>query len=87
MVNDDFSAELSSGKITFGIYDVDDPKNAALKTKYKAVGPQMFLDIHAGGAESIVNTGDLWSWDCVNNTDGFEQKVRDAINGALNGEI
>ena len=66
---------------------MDDPANAALKIKCKAVGPQMFLDIHAGGTERIVNAGDLWSWDCLNNKDAFGQRVRDAIRKALNGEL
>lgn len=85
MVNNDFAAELSSGKITFGVYTIGDASAAELVKKFGAVGPQMFFDIHRGDVEQRVNAGNLYNWGCLDDKTVFEQKVEDAINKALEG--
>ena len=85
MVNNDFAAELSSGKITFNVYTIGDSASADIVKKFGAVGPEMFFDVHRGTDEQIVNGGNLYAWSCTVDETAFEQKVQEAITKALQG--
>lgn len=87
MVNEDFQNEISSGKMTYNIIDVSDSKYADVVKKYGAVGPQLGINMIVKGVEHISCTQDVWYWNCLGDKPGFEQKVKDTITRALNGEL
>ena len=73
--------------MTYNVIDVSDIKNADIVKKFGAVGPQLGIDMVVNGVDHISCTQDVWSWNCLNNKPGFEEKVKDTITDALNGEL
>ena len=78
-----FQNELDSGKMTFGVYDIGDSKNADIVNKYGAVGSQLFINTVKDGADNIRDIQDIWSWHCTSNKQSFDQKVKDVIDQSL----
>jgi len=81
-----FQNELNSGKMTFGVYDIGDSKNAAIVKKYGAVGSQLFINTVKDGTDHITDIQDIWSWNCRSNKEGFDQQVKSVIEQSLAGE-
>ena len=81
-----FQNELNSGRMTFGVYDIGDRKNAAIASKYGAVGSQLFINTVKDGKDNIKDIQDIWSWSCRTNKAGFDQKVKNVIEQSLKGE-
>jgi hypothetical protein len=86
VVNTYFQDELNSGKITFGVYNIGDKKNAAIVKKYSAIGSQLFINTVNDGTDHITDIQDIWSWHCTSNKEDFDQKVKNVIEQRLNGE-
>jgi hypothetical protein len=83
VVNTYFQDELNSGKMTFGVYNIGDRKNAAIVKKYGAVGSQLFINTMKDGTDHIADIQDIWSWKCRTDKEGFDQKVKDVIAQSL----
>ena len=81
-----FQNELDSGQMTFGVYDIGDRKNAAIVSKYGAVGSQLFINIAKDGTDHITDIQKIWSWGCRSNKAGFDQQVKSVIEQSLKGE-
>jgi hypothetical protein len=81
-----FQNELNSGKLTFGVYNIGDSKNAAIVKKYGAVSSQLFINTVKDGTDHITDIQDIWSWNCRSNKEGFDQQVKNVIEQSLNGE-
>ena len=86
VVNTYFQDELKSGKLTFGVYNIGDSKNADIARKYGAVGSQLFINTVKDGTDHIRDIKKIWSWNCRTNKQGFDQQVKSAIEQSLNGE-
>ena len=78
-----FQEELDSGKMTFGVYDIGDNKNADIVKKYRAVGSQLFINIVEGGTDHIYDVQAIWDWKCRTNKAGFDQQVKNLIEQSL----
>jgi hypothetical protein len=78
-----FQNELNSDKLTYGVYDIGDSKNADIVKKYGAVGSQLFIDTVKGGTDNIKDIQDIWSWSCRTNKAGFDQQVKNVIERSL----
>ncbi len=78
-----FQNELNSGRMTFGVYDIGDRKNAAIASKYGAVGSQLFINTVKDGTDNIKDVQDIWYWHCTSNKRDFDQKVKNVIDQGL----
>ncbi|MBM4446187.1 MAG: hypothetical protein FJ023_02380 [Chloroflexi bacterium] len=83
VVNTYFQNELKSGKLTFGVYNIGDSKNAAIVKKYSAVGSQLFINTVKDGTDHIRDIQEIWYWKCRTNKAGFDQQVKSAIEQSL----
>jgi hypothetical protein len=81
-----FQNELNSDKLTYGVYDIGDSKNADIVKKYGAVGSQLFINTIKRGTDNIKDIQDIWSWSCRTNKAGFDQQVKNVIEQSLRGE-
>ena len=78
-----FSDAISSGKLTYRVLNAQEPQNADLAKKYKALGSQLFINSVVNGFDNIDDIQDIWNWDCRNDRPGFDLKVKDAIEHRL----
>jgi len=78
-----FQNELNSGKMTFGVYDIGDSKNADIVNKYGAIGSQLFINTIKDDTDHIRDIQDIWSWHCTSNKQSFDQKVKNVIDQSL----
>jgi len=78
-----FQNELNSGKMTFGVYDIGDSKNADLVKKYGAYSSQLLINTVKDGTDHITDIQDIWSWQCTSNKLGFDQQVKSVIKQSL----
>jgi hypothetical protein len=78
-----FQNDLDSGKMTFGVYNIGDSKNAAIVKKYGAISSQLFINTVKGGTDHITDIQDIWSWHCRTDKEGFDQKVKNVIEQSL----
>jgi len=83
VVNTYFQDELESGKLTFGVYNIGDSKNADMVKKYGAVSSQLFINTVKDGTDHIRDIQKIWSWGCTSNKQGFDQQVKSAIEQSL----
>lgn len=86
MVTNYFQDEINSGKLTVGIYDTGDAKNADLVKKYNAVGPQLFITTITDGIENTRDIQAIWSWSCVTNNANYDAHLKEVIIKSLLGE-
>ena len=85
VINTDFAADISSGKVTYNVCDIGDSANAALVKKYQAVSSALYLNSIKDGLDHIVNVQDIWSWNCTTDVPGFEANIKDTISKTLAG--
>jgi len=78
-----FADELSGGKLTFGIYDVEDKNNAAIAKRFGAIGSQLFVNRIKDGVDNISYVEEIWYWGCIDNEVVFDRTVKDVIGKAL----
>ena len=81
-----FQDDLTSGKLTFEIFNLGDDENAAIANKYGAVGSQLFINTVRDGIDHITDIQDIWGWGCTNNEEAFDNAVRNTIAQSLDGE-
>ncbi|MBC8273522.1 MAG: hypothetical protein H8E40_00920 [Chloroflexi bacterium] len=78
-----FQRELSSGKLTFEIVDLDDPKNVSISRKYNASTFSLFINGVRGDHERIIAVPEIWSTP----SDAIRELVKRKIEQSLNGEL
>lgn len=81
-----FQDELTNGKMTFGIYDIEDKDSIALANKFGALGSQLFVNRIKDGKDDIRYIEEIWYWGCIDNEEVFDRTVKDVIKKALYGE-
>ena len=81
-----FQDEINIGKLTVGVYDTGDAKNAELVKKYNAVGPQLFITTITNGVENTRDIQAIWSWNCTGNSANWDEQLKDTIGKSLLGE-
>ncbi len=86
VVNTYFQNELNSGKMTFGVYNIGDSKNATLVKKYGAISSQLFINTVKDDTENIRDIQDIWSWSCRSKKESFDQQVKSVIEQSLKDE-
>lgn len=86
LVKNYFQEELASGKLTFGIYDIEDKDNAAMAKKFGAIGSQLFINRIKDGVDHIRYIKEIWYWGCIDNEEVFDRTVKDIIKKALYDE-
>ena len=83
VVNTYFQDELESGKLTFGVYNIGDGKNADIVKKYGAVSSQLFINTVKDGTDHIRDIQKIWSWNCRTDKAGFDQQVKSLTEQSL----
>jgi len=78
---------ISSGKMAFSILNAQDKKNEDMSRKYKAVGSQLFVNTISNGVDHIRDIQQIWDWNCNNDPEGFNRKVKDIIDQSLKGQF
>ena len=83
MVNTYFQNELKSGKMTFGVYNIGDSKNATLVKKYLPITSSLYINTVKDDTDNIKNIENIWSWNCSGDKNAFDQKVKSVIEQGL----
>ena len=81
-----FQDELDSGKLTFNIFNLGDKENTDVVREYSAISSQLFINTVKDGVDHIADIQDIWSWDCPDNEEGFDQAIKNIIEESLAGE-
>ena len=76
-----FQDEQSSGRLTFQMVDLDDPKNAVIAKKYNASTFSLFINEVRGKHERIIAVPEIWSTP----RDAIEELVKRKIEQSLDG--
>ena len=74
-----FQNELASGKLTFGIYDIEDKDSAVLVKRFGAIGSQLFINRVQDGIDHIRYIEEIWYWGCIDNEEVFDRTMKDVI--------
>jgi hypothetical protein len=85
LVNTCFKDELENGRLTFGIYDVEDKNNAAIAKRFGAIGSQLFINRIKDGVNDIRYMEEIWYWGCIDNEEIFDRTVKEVIKNGLYG--
>jgi hypothetical protein len=72
--------------LTYRVLNAQIPENAAIANKYGAVGSQLFINRIVNGYDDIEDIQSIWNWNCRNNPNGFELKVKNIIDLSLAGK-
>ena len=86
VVNEYFQDEIHSGQLTSQILNIGDKENYALVQKYGVVGSQLFINTIINGEEHIKDIQEIWSWECISNTDRFDREIKNTIELGLEGQ-
>lgn len=80
-----FQDAIASGKLTYRVLNAQTPQNTEIAKEYGAVGSQLFINTITDGKDHIEDIDTIWYWNCRNNPQGFELKVKNAIELRLKG--
>ena len=80
-----FQDEQSSGKLTFQVVDLDDPKNATIARKYNAPPFSLFISEVRGEYERIIAVPEIWL-PTGGGRDNLEEFLKSKIEKSLNGD-
>ncbi|GAH37214.1 unnamed protein product [marine sediment metagenome] len=80
-----FADELSSGKLTFRVLNVEDEGNAGIAEKYGAYTSSLFINTIKDGADHIAEVPEIWL--LLGNDQEFIELVRNKIERSLKGEV
>jgi hypothetical protein len=81
-----YGDDIASGKLTYRVLNAQIPENAAIAKKYGAVGSQLFINRIVNGFDDIEDIQSIWNWNCRNNPNGFQLKVKNVIDLGLAGK-
>jgi hypothetical protein len=78
-----FKDETADGTLTLTICDLSDGEKASLIRKYDAFASQLFVNTVVNNIDDIENIEDIWDWHCLDDSQGFDAKLKDVIEQAL----
>jgi len=78
-----FKDELTSGKVTFKMLNVEDKENATIVKKYGAFTSSLFINTIRDGTDHIEEVGEIWF--LLGNDEAFVEAVRSKIEKSLKG--
>lgn len=78
-----FQDQLGSGKLTFKVVNLDDPKNAALAAKYNAMPFSLFINEVRGNEERIIPVPEIWLAEYRYDEEAFEELIKTKIEKSL----
>jgi len=78
-----FQNELNSGKMTFGVSNIGDSRNATIVKKYSPISSSLFINTVKDNADNIRNIEAIWSWNCRSKKESFDQQVKGVIEQSL----
>lgn len=81
-LEENFSDEISSGKIDYRVINVDLSENRALAQKFQAVGSSLYLNAIRGDADNIEK--DIYAWRNLQNEEIFKAYLKTRINSFIN---
>ena len=81
-----FQGDLSSGKLTFQMVDLDKEENADIAKKYNAAPFSLFINEVRGDSERIVAVPEIWL-PTGGGRDNLEEFLKSKIEKSLNGEL
>jgi hypothetical protein len=86
-MNNDYRAQLDSGKLTFKKYDSDDPANAGVIAQFEAPKFAFFITTVKGTVLTTKNIGGLWVYISQTSTqqDKFVALLKKEVDKALQG--
>jgi hypothetical protein len=84
-VNDNFKAELSSGRVVFAHINYDLPENAALTAKYGVTGSSLWLGIYDSNGFHRQQIMDVWY--LTGDKEKYKAYLTSVIARRLNGDL
>ncbi|GAI81193.1 unnamed protein product, partial [marine sediment metagenome] len=78
-----FKDELTSGKLTFKTFNVEDKENATIVKKYGAFTSSLFINTIRDGTDYVEEVTDIWF--VLGDDEAFVEEVRSEIEKSLNG--
>ena len=81
-----FQGDLSSGKLTFQMVDLDKEENADIAKKYNAAPFCLFINTVRGDSEHVVAVPEIWLT-TGGGRDNLEEFLKSKIEKSLNGEL
>jgi len=84
-VNDNFKAELASGRVVFAHVNYDLPENAALAAKYGVTGSSLWIGVYDGNG--FQKKEDVRVWSLIGNKDAYNFYLTGLISKRLNGDL
>ena len=84
-VNDNFKAEISSGRIVFAHINYDLPENAALAAKYGVTGSSLWLGIYDSKGFHRQQSMDVWY--LTGDKEKYTAYLTGVISRRLNGDL
>jgi hypothetical protein len=84
-VNDNYKAELASGRVVFAHVNYDLPENIALATKYGVTGSSLWIGVYDANGFHLKEDTRVWS--LIGNKDAYNFYLRGLISKRLNGDL
>jgi hypothetical protein len=84
-VNDNFKAELASGRLVFAHVNAEKPENVALATKYGVTGSSLWIGVY--DANGFHKKEDTRVWSLIGNKDAYNFYLTGLISKRLNGDL
>jgi hypothetical protein len=84
-LNDNFKAELASGRLMFAHVNYDLPENAALATKYNVTGSSLWIGIY--DADGFHKQQNLDVWSLTGDKEAYEIYLSGIITRRLKGDL
>ena len=79
-----FADELTSGRVTFETFNVQDKENAVIVKKYGAFTSSLFINTRRDGTDHIEEAADIYP--LIGNDEAFVEALRSKIEKSLKGE-
>jgi len=84
-VNDNFKAELASGRLVFAHVNAEKPENVALASKYGVTGSSLWIGVY--DANGFHKKEDTRVWSLIGNKDAYNFYLTGLISKRLNGDL
>jgi len=83
LLDEEYQKEMTSGKITFEVFNFDDPANQELVTQYGVESSTLLLVRISGGKERVYNITELGFSYAKNEPEKFKQEVQKKLDDKL----
>ena len=84
-VNDNFKAELASGRLVFAHVNYDLPENSALAAKYGVTGSSLWLGTY--DSDGFHKQQDMDVWYLIDDKNAYSSYLSGIITRRLNGDL